>query len=66
MMEPIPPIPDEVFDEKQAQLSLHRRHKPTNPLATAFGERGYRRYEEMVEKFEGGKIEISQAMDELE
>ena len=38
MMEPIPPIPDEVFDEKEAQLSLHRRHKPTNPLAAAFGE----------------------------
>ena len=37
-MEPIPPMPDQVFDEKEAQLSLHRRHKPTNPLATAFGE----------------------------
>ena len=38
MMEPIPPVPDVIFDEKAATASLHRKHKPTNPLAAVFGE----------------------------
>ena len=54
-MEPIPPVPDHVFDEKEAKVSLHRRHKPTNPLATAFGEAtgGMKKY---LRNLKGGKL----------
>ena len=31
-------IPDIIFDEKAATASLHRKHRPTNPLYNAFGE----------------------------
>ena len=31
-------IPDQIFDEKAATASLHRKLTPTNPLFCAFGE----------------------------
>ena len=58
-------IPDIIFDEKAATASLHRKHKPTNPLAAVFGEpKGD--IKKMLKKLkQGGPIEISQEMARL-